>query len=212
MDYVIKNNKKVFIRLDKNGMPVPCSERDKALFEYSKAKNIMEHIPKTMKKMRFKVEAVPEIKPKEEKKVNGISDDSISREEYIPSDNITRWVEKFGTCDDIISEAKSREEQLLEELKISDSELLDILHIIEIEKPKDMFGAWQLYKKIKDNRKKRRTIKDELLIIEDVLENVSNISCFHREKIQKAINGLFTRKYTFRVIEEDEKNEVMQSL
>lgn len=212
MDYVIKNNKKVFIRLDKNGMPVPCSERDKALFEYSKAKNIMEHIPKTMKKMRFKVEAVPEIKPKEEKKVNGISDDSISREEYIPSDNITRWVEKFGTCDDIISEAKSREEQLLEELKISDSELLDILHIIEIEKPKDMFGAWRLYKKIKDNRKKRRTIKDELLIIEDVLENVSNISCFHREKIQKAINGLFTRKYTFRVIEEDEKNEVMQSL
>lgn len=193
-------------------MPVPCSERDKALFKYSKAKNIMEHIPKTMKKMRFKVEAVPEIKPKEEKKVNGISDDSISREEYIPSDNITRWVEKFGTCDDIISEAKSREEQLLEELKISDSELLDILHIIEIEKPKDMFGAWQLYKKIKDNRKKRRTIKDELLIIEDVLENVSNISCFHREKIQKAINGLFTRKYTFRVIEEDEKNEVMQSL
>lgn len=212
MDYVIKNNKKVFIRLDKNGMPVPCSERDKALFEYSKAKNIMEHIPKTMKKMHFKVEAVPEIKPKEEKKVGGISDDSISREEYIPSDNITRWVEKFGTCDDVISEAKSREEQLLEELKKSDRELLDILHIIEIEKPKDMFGAWKLYKKIKDNRKKRRSIKDELLIIENVLENVSNISCFHREKIQKAIKGLFNRKYAFRVIEEDEKNEVVQSL
>lgn len=201
MDYVIKNNKKVFIRLDKNGMPVPCSERDKALFEYSKAKNILDHIPKTMKKMHFKVEGIPDIKPKLENKVSCISNESVSREEYIPSDNITRWIERFGTCDDILSEAKSREDELLEKLKNSDNELLDILHIIEIEKPKDLYNGWIIYKRIKQNRKERRDIKDELLIIENVLKKISDVSCLHRDRVQKSIDGLFSRKYSFRIID-----------
>lgn len=51
-------------------------------------------------------------------------------------------------------------------------------------------------------------MKDELLIVENVLEQVKNISCFHREKIQKAINGLFNRKYTFRVVEVEESDVV----
>ena len=61
LDYVIKNNKNVYIRINNNGSPVPCSKNDRTLFEYSKAKNILNCLPKTMKKMRFVVEAVPEI-------------------------------------------------------------------------------------------------------------------------------------------------------
>lgn len=94
-------------------------------------------------------------------------------------------------------------------MKNNDKELIDILHIIEIEKPKDMFSGWKLYKYIKNNRIERRNMKDELLIVENVLEQVKNISCFHREKIQKAIDGLFTRKYTFRIIEEEEMRDDM---
>ena len=67
-----------------------------------------------------------------------------------------------------------------------------------------MFSGWKLYKRIRNNRTERRSMKDELLIVENVLEQIKNISCFHREKIQKAINGLFTRKYTFRIVEEEE--------
>ena len=50
---------------------------------------------------------------------------------------------------------------------------------------------------------KRRRIKDEMLIIENVLANVEDISCLHREKVQTAINGSITRKYKFRVIDDD---------
>ena len=196
MDYVIKNSKGVYIKLNNSGSPMTCSEKDKGLFEYCKAKNILDHIPRTMKKMHFKVEAIPDIKPREDNKIK-----NISKDDYVPSDNITRWMERFGTCDDIISEAKSREDELLEKLKNSDNELLDLLHIIEIDKPKDLYNGWLIYKRIKQNRKERRDIKDELLIIENVLNKFSDVSCFHRDKIQKAIDGLFTRKYTFRIID-----------
>lgn len=201
LDYVIKeSNKNLFIRLDDNGAPVTCSESEKWLFEESKAKNILDHLPKKLRKWRFQVMAVPDIK--QNKKVIGEKDSN--REDYIPSENITRWIEKFGKCGDILSEAEEREGQLLKDLKDNDRELIDILHIIEIEKSKDMFAGWQLYKRIRINRIERRSMKDELLIVENVLSQIKNISCLHREKIQRVIDGLFTRKYTFRIVEEEE--------
>lgn len=204
MDYVIKNHKNVYIKLNQNGTAITCSESEKGLFKESKAKNIISSLPKTLRRLNFKVEAIPDIT--QNKKIIGERDNK--REEYIPSENITRWIEKFGKCGDILSEAEEREKQLLKDLKDNDKELIDILHIIEIEKSKDMFAGWQLYKRIRNNRIERRSIKDELLIVENVLEQIKNISCFHREKIQKAINGLFTRKYTFRIVEEEEVDAV----
>lgn len=201
MDYVIKEKRKnLYIRIDENGLPVTCTEHEKTLFEESKAKNILDHLPKTLKKWKFKIVALPDIKKKT------LSDDK--REPYIPSESITRWVDKFGECGDTLAEAEEREKQLISDLKDNDKELIDLLHIIEIEKPKDLFSGWKLYKSIRKNRKQRRSMKDELLIIEDVLEKVKNISCLHRDRIQKSIDGLFSRKYTFRIleVEEDDKN------
>lgn len=205
MDYVIKNHKSVYIKLNQNGRAVTCSELEKGLFEESKAKNILGSLPKTLKRLNFTVEPIPDIG--QNKKIIGENDNK--REDYIPSENITRWIEKFGKCGDILSEAEEREKQLLKELKNNDKELIDILHIVEIEKSKDMFAGWQLYKRIRNNRIERRGIKDELLIVENVLSQIKNISCLHREKIQKAIDGLFTRKYTFRIVEEDESENAV---
>ena len=202
MDYVIKNHKNVYIRLNQNGTAITCPESEKGLFEESKAKNIIGSLPKTLKRLNFKVEPIPDIK--QNKKV--IDEKNDKREEYVLSENITRWIEKFGRCGDILSEAEEREKQLL---KDNDKELIDILHIIEIEKAKDMFSGWQLYKHIRNNRIERRSIKDELLIVENVLNQIKNISCLQREKIQKAIDGLFTRKYTFRIVEEEEAENVV---
>lgn len=205
MDYVIKNNNNVYIKLNQNGTAITCPESEKGLFEESKAKNIVGCLPKTLRRLNFKVVPIPDISPN--KKLIGEKDNK--REEYIPSENITRWVDNFGRCGDILDEAEEREKQLIKDLKDNDKELLDILHIIEIEKSKDMFSGWQLYKRIRNNRIERRSMKDELLIVENVLSQIKNISCFHREKIQKAINGLFTRKYTFRIVDDDETENVV---
>ena len=95
MEYIIKNHKNVYIRLNSNGRPVTCVEHDKTLFEFSKAKNIVDSLPKSLKRLRFKVEAIPEIIVRQEKKV-------IEKENYLVSANITEWIEKFGICDDIL--------------------------------------------------------------------------------------------------------------
>ena len=204
MDYTIKNHGNVYIKLDSNGHPVTCGEKDKGIFAYSKAKNIANNLPKTMKKFHFKVEAIPEIISREEKKLK----EKCLHKDYIPSESITRWVEKFGTCEDVFDEAREREEELITKLQDIDRELLDILHIIELEKPKDLFGGWKLYKRIKDNREQRRYIKDEIIIIESVLKEIKP-TYVRRNRVQKAIDGLVGRKYTFRIVEGEVENATL---
>ena len=211
MEYVITNNQKTFIRLNDSGTPMTCGKHEAQRFEYSKARNIVEHLPKTLKKFHFKVQAVPEIPKKKEPlkeesieepiKMRVINSKSSTKEEYSPSENVTRWIEKFGSCADTITEAREREKSLLAELRKKDDEIIDILHIIEIEKPKDLYKGWILYKRIKKNRKERRDIKDELLIVENVLDSLTDVSCLHRKNVKRAVNGLFNRQYTFRVVE-----------
>lgn len=202
MLYCIKNNKNVYIKLNDNGQPVTCVKSIKGSFEYSKAKNILNSLPKSLKRLNFKIEAIPDITPKKED-IHEVKQEKkcISNVEYVVSDDITRWVDQFGKCSDILNEAQTRKSELIEQLNNCDKEILDVLHIIEIEKSKDLFSGWKLYKQIKVNRERRRKVKDELLIIENVLHEI-NPSCVQREKIQKAIDGLLGRKYTFRIVEE----------
>lgn len=181
-----------------------CSEPEKGLFEFSKAKNIVDSLSKNLKKLKFRVEAVPDIETQKEK-VGKTANKITKRQEYIPSENITRWIEKFGVCSDILKEAKQRANLLCKKLYDSDKELIDILHIIEIEPPKDLYGGWIIYKKIKKNREDRRKLKDELLIVENVLKEI-NPSCLERKNIKKAVDGLLNREYRFRIIEEVREN------
>lgn len=206
LDYCIKNHKNVYIKLNDNGQPVTCSESFKGLFAEHKAKNILNSLPKTLRKMNFRVIAIPDIKPKEEVKEET---KVIQNGTYIISEDISRWIDKFGACSDILEEAKQRENELISTLDNVDKEFLNILHTIELEKSKDMYGGWQQYKYIKENREKRRKYKDELLIVQDVLKEI-NPNYLHRERVQKAIDGLLGRKYTFRVVEEDgDNNDVL---
>lgn len=68
--YAIKNHKDLYIRLSENGKAATCSKAERDLFEYSKAKNIVNHLPKTLKRLNFRVEAVSDIKSKSDTKEN----------------------------------------------------------------------------------------------------------------------------------------------
>ena len=48
MDYVIKNHKNLYIRLNENGKPVTCSEKERGVFEYSKAKKYIRQFAKKL--------------------------------------------------------------------------------------------------------------------------------------------------------------------
>lgn len=196
LDYVIRSGA-VFIRLNENGSPLTCGELQKGLFEYSKAKNICESLPKTMKKMKFKVEAIPDISLKvEEEKV-------ISTNTYVPSENVTRWINKLGELEDVLNEAGERNEELNGELSDVDLKLQDILHNIELSERCDMYTAWETINSIRELRKKRREIKDEKLVLSGIKSQ--GITYLSRNSVQKCVDGLSKRKYRIRIIEEDEE-------
>jgi len=156
LGYVIKNQKNVYIKLNERGEPVTCPEYEKGIFEYTKARNIVESLKKTLKRLNFSVEPVPNTdvqmgtntaqaacsdteqtiqsnrRSKTEKK------NVIESENYELPESISVWIEKFGTCSDILSEAKQRREILVDELNKTDDKLLDILHEIELEPSKDL--------------------------------------------------------------------------
>jgi len=201
-------NTKSYIKLGKNGSPETCEKKQAQRFEYSKAMNILENLPKTFRKFNFRVKPIPEITTKVDKDIRQEIKKNVieGNIDYEITENITQWLDKFGGCSDTLNDAKDRQKVLIQQLNDIDNELLDILHIIELEPPKNMYQGWLLYKRIKSNRKNRRVVKDEINIIQDVLEKVDS-SWLSRERIQKAIDGLFKRKYRFRIIEEEDETE-----
>ena len=197
LDYVIRNKGGLYIKLDKNGTPITCSETQKGLFECSKASNICNSLPKPLRKFNFYVEAIPEISQKvDEQKV-------ITTNTYVPSENVTRWIEKLGQLEDVLSEVSERYEELNGELSDVDLKLQDILHTIELSDKCDMYKSWQMINEIRDLRKQRRNIKDEKLVLSGIKSQ--GITYLSRSSVQKCVDGLSKRKYRIRIVEEDEE-------
>ena len=196
MDYIIRNNNNLYIKLNENGQPVTCGNSQKQLFEYSKAKNICGSLPKTIKKLNFFVEALPDI---------SIKDISANEEinTYEPSENVTRWINLLGQCEDILNEASQRDDELNGELSNVDLKLQDILHTIELSDKCDMYKSWQMINEIRQLRKQRREIKDEKLVLSGIKSQ--GITYLNRKSIQKCVDGLSNRKYRIRIVEEDEE-------
>ena len=147
--------------------------------------------------MNFKVEAIPEIPQKvEDQKV-------ITTNTYIPSENVTRWIEKLGQLEDVLTEVSERNEELNGELSDVDLKLQDILHTIELSDKCDMYKAWQMINEIRDLRKQRRNIKDEKIVLSGIKSQ--GISYLSRNSVQKCVDGLSKRKYRIRIVEEEEE-------
>ena len=196
LDYVIRNGA-IFIKLNESGRPVTCAESQKGLFEYSKEKNICASLPKTLKKMNFRVEAIPDIPPK-------VEEQKVIKNTYVPSENVTRWIEKLGQLEDVLTEVSERNEELNGELSDVDLKLQDILHNIELSERCDMYTAWETINSIRDLRKKRREIKDEKLVLSGI--KTQGITYLSRTSVKKCVDGLSKRKYRIRIIEEDEES------
>lgn len=204
MEYAIVNNNGVYIRLN-NGQPVACTKKTRDTFQKQKAENILEHLPKSMRRLHFKLECIPDIKIQTpvERIVEATKTSIKGNDGYEVSESVRSWIDKFGECERILNDAAQRYKELEFELKRADEELIDILHEVELEKPVDLYRGWIFYKRIRTNRKNRRNLKDEMVIIHNVIAEVDTTKV-SKERTQKAIDGLFNRKYTYRIIEVNE--------
>lgn len=205
MDYVIANpNRKIYIRLGENGRPETCSKQLAQRFDKNKATRILKHIPKTMKKFNFSLCVASEDIPCVEKKVKEIKEEPkneiIVGEIYTVSESVTRWVDRVKSCNNLANDASKRKEELQKALSNADKDLSNYLHEIELTKWKNGCEGYKEYKSIKIILEKRRIIKDELTVIQSILD--SKLESIATNRIEKIVNGLSNRTFSIREVQD----------
>lgn len=120
-------------------------------------------------------------------------------EKVMISENIQKWIDKISELNGLYDEALNRKYELSEELKNIDKELLDVEHYIEFCNLNAAQG-YKAYKMIKERRIKRRSIKNELAVLDIILDKKIGLSV--SDEIIKAVEKLDRRTYEPRVLKE----------
>ena len=142
----------------------------------------------------MKVDNQPEL-------VKQITQEKVNENTETPSnsENIQYWIDKVSDLNGLASEALHRKDDLLSQLSKIDQELSDIDHYIEFVNLNAAQG-YKAYRMIKDRRIIRRSIKNELDVLNIILGK--KISETATDEIQKAISGMDKRTYEPRVLNE----------
>ena len=142
----------------------------------------------------MKVDKPPEL-------VKQITQEKVNENTETPSnsENIQYWIDKVSDLNGLASEALHRKDDLLSQLSKVDQELSDIDHYIEFVNLNAAQG-YKAYKMIKDRRIIRRSIKNELEVLNIILGK--KISETATDEIQKVIYGMDKRTYEPRVLNE----------
>lgn len=200
MNYLITNsNKKIYIRLNDKGCPETCVKEKAQRFESSKAKNILDNLPKTLKKFHFKLQAVSDecmsvlIDNNEEENKNVLVSSC-----YTVPESVTEWVDRVKNCNDLAKDAQKRKNELIDALSNVDRDLSNCLHKIELTKWKNGCDGYKEYKLVKNILEKRRNIKDELTIVQSILE--SNLQSMASDRIEKVMDRLKNRIFSIREV------------
>ena len=142
----------------------------------------------------MKVDKPPEL-------VKQITQEKVNENTETPSnsENIQYWIDKISDLNGLASEALHRKDNLLSQLSKIDKEISDIDHYIEFVNLNAEQG-YKAYRMIKDRRIIRRSIKNELDVLNIILSK--KISETATDEIHKAITGMDNRKYEPRVLNE----------
>lgn len=192
--YVITDGTR-FIYQNRSGKFVPTSSEAMAdLFTKKQANGIYQNsLPKALKCI-FKVEKY-DSPPQSVKQVS--ENDLVNNTEKVMiSENIRIWLDKINDMNGLVKDATKRKELLEKQLRDLEDEKIDIEHYIEFQNLNAAQG-YKASKELKICRVKRRTVKNEIAVIDIILshqmkEIVSN-------EIYQKIEELDRRTYKPRI-------------
>ena len=195
--YVITDGTRWIMR-DRKGKYVPTSNEALAdVFGNKEANSVYQNNLSKALKSVFHVEKID----KPPALIKQISHEEVksNTETVSVAANIQYWVDKVSGLNGLAAEALHRKEELINQLSEVDKELCDINHYIEFCSLNAAQG-YKAYKMIKDRRMKRRSIKNELEVLNMILgkklsESVTN-------EITNAVLGMDKRIYEPRVLNE----------
>lgn len=195
--YVITDGTRWIMR-DRHGRYVPTScEALADVFSNKQATGIFQsNLSKALKSV-FRVQKINE----PPKLIKQISQETVQEntEKVSTAENVQRWIDKIEGLNGLATEALHRKDELVQQLSKVDQELSDVNHYIEFCNLNAAQG-YKAYKMIKDRRIKRRSIKNELQVVDIILSK--KICETATDEIQKAIAGMDQRTYEPRVLNE----------
>ena len=196
-NYVITDGSR-WIMKDRKGKYVPTScEALADLYTKKQADAICNNSLSKALRGIFRIEKINTVIPDQVKPVT--ERDIDKTEKVMVSENIQRWLDKVSDLNGLAKDALMRKEELCQELSNIDKELCDINHYIEFCNLNAAQG-YKAYKMIKDRRIIRRSIKNELLVLEIILGK--RISETATDEINRCVAGMDKRTYEPRVLKE----------
>lgn len=195
--YVLTDGDRFIFRNHK-GKYIPMSGESMAdIYTKKQATDILEHRLSKPLKAKFRVERYD--KPPEGMERVVRDDLEQNTEKVMVADNIQRWIDKLNDLNGLIKEANDRKCVLEKDLLKVDMEIQDCLHYIEFMKLNAAQG-YQAYKLLKERRVRRRSIKNELQVLDIILEKKFNDSFM--DDVRKRISGMDHRTYRPRALQE----------
>lgn len=189
------------------------------VFDEQKARNLIKKPPKNMRLYKFELEPLTEGKTEQEIKqeqilmraaehakktgcYTEIKNENKTKEKSEVNDvnDIDNWLKKLNSCNGIKREAQERLNYLKKKLSLIDQAQDVILHMIENNKHPSAFGGWQERMEIAKIRDKRRPIKDEMIVLQMIIDN--DMSSKSYERISSTVSNLqdpknWENKYSF---------------
>lgn len=194
-EYVITDGSRFIYKNHRNKFIPTTNEVLADKFSKKQAEGIYNNsLPKALKTV-FYVKKIDETKEKQIKQVNK-ADLENNTEKVMLSENIQIWLDRLSSLNGLVKDASEKKEILTKQLKNLDDEMLDIEHYIEFSSLNAAQGC-KASKELKQCRIKRRHVKNELLVLDIILEQ--NISDSVVEEVYKRIGGIDKRSYKPRV-------------
>jgi len=195
--YVLTDGERFIYRNHQNKFVPTNSECMAEQFTKKQAEGILKNsLPKALQKIfRMKREEETEkfVKPPDEEMIH---ENSVKASE---STNLQFWLDKVSTLNGLAEDAKNRHDELVNELKHIEKELVDIRHYIEFTRLNAAQG-FKAYQMERDRLVHRRKIKNEILVVRTILNK--NIGQVASSEVERTIIGLGRRKYEPRVLRE----------
>lgn len=192
--YIITDGER-FIYRNHSGKFVPTSSEVMAdIYTRKQADGICKNsLPKALKSI-FYIEKY-DCPPENVKQVNQ-NDLNNNTEKVMIAENIQVWLDKINDMNGLVKDAKKRKNILEKQLHELEDERLDIEHYIEFQNLNAAQG-YKASKELKTCRVKRRSVKNELAVIDIILE--LQMKEMVSDRIYQRIGELDKRTYKPRV-------------
>lgn len=191
--FVITNGR-VWLKQEKTGQWISANQFSQAtkIIKQDKAESVLANLPKTLRRLDFYIQEIEEEAVEKEVKTI-VFDRTVELSDIVPDfQTIKSIVKQF---DELYEMLMAAEPLLQLRLKNVEGKQQDLLHAMEFNSYNASEG-FKKYKEMKEVREERRGIKDALLIVKILKENLKE-ECYPG-RLANSIEGVEHRKYNVR--------------